>query len=320
MLPNRPDDQSSPPARRGFFARLREQLGKTKRALLSPLRALAGRRVDEALLEEIEEILIQADVGVETSQALIEEVRRSAAARRVETAEELIPLFREAARARLRHREARWTDHPEKPLVILVVGVNGTGKTTSIGKIAKWLRGEGKSVLLVAADTFRAAAVEQLEIWAQRTGSEFSAQGSGADPGSVCYDALVRAQARGLDVVLIDTAGRLHTKANLMEELKKVVRVIRKVIPSAPHETLLVLDATTGQNAVQQAKVFHEAIELTGLIMTKLDGTAKGGVVLGIGDALDVPIALIGVGEGADDLRPFHADEFVDALFDTDRD
>jgi fused signal recognition particle receptor len=305
--------EAAPPP--SFLERLRNRLDKTKRALLSPLLALTGRRVDEDLLEEVESILIQADVGVETTMALVEEVRQSAESRHVETAEGLVPLFRELMRARLKHREAHWTNHPEKPLVLLIVGVNGTGKTTSIGKIAKWLRSEGKSVMLVAADTFRAAAVEQLEIWAQRTGSEFTAQSSGADPGSVCYDALVKAQRHGSDVVLIDTAGRLHTKTNLMEELKKVVRVIKKVIPGAPHETLLVLDATTGQNAVQQAKVFHEAVDLTGLVMTKLDGTAKGGIILSIGDTLDVPIALIGVGEGEDDLRPFDADQFVEALF-----
>ncbi|NUP89687.1 MAG: signal recognition particle-docking protein FtsY [Candidatus Sumerlaeia bacterium] len=308
-------EPAAAPEPRGFLARLRDRLAKTKSALLTPLRALAGRRVDEDLLEEIEEILLQADVGVATAHALIDEVRASAEARHVETAEGLIPLFQEAMRARLRHREAHWSDRPEKPFVILVAGVNGVGKTTSIGKIAQWLRGEGNSVMLVAGDTFRAAAIEQLEIWGQRTGSEVVKQAHGADPGSVCYDALVKAQAQQTDVVLIDTAGRLHTKTNLMEELKKVVRVIQKVLPGAPHETLLVLDATTGQNALQQAKIFHDAVPLTGLVLTKLDGTAKGGMVLGIGDTLDVPIALIGVGEGPEDLRPFHADQFVDALF-----
>lgn len=302
---------------KGFFGRLASGLSKTKGALLSPIRALGGRKIDDDLLEEIEEILIQADVGVETTMTLLEEVRRSAEAKRVEDAIGLIPIFRESIRSRLQHREAAWTERPEKPFVILVTGVNGVGKTTSIGKIAKWLRSEGNSVMLVAGDTFRAAAIEQLEIWANRSGCEFAAQAHGADPGSVCYDAMVRAQQHGTDVVLIDTAGRLHTKTNLMDELKKVVRVIKKVIPDAPHETLLVLDATTGQNAVQQAKVFHEAVELTGLVMTKLDGSAKGGVILGIGDAIEVPIALIGIGEGEDDLRPFHADEFVDALFAT---
>lgn len=305
-------------APRGFLGRLRVGLGKTKGALLGPLRALAGRRVDEALLEEVEEILIRADCGVDTTMALIEDIRESAQARGVETAEDLIPLLREGMRARLRHRQAQWSDRAEKPLVILIVGVNGTGKTTSIGKIAKWLHGEGNSVMLVAADTFRAAAIEQLEIWARRTESDFVSQEHGSDPGSVCYDALVRATAQGTDVVLIDTAGRLHTKSNLMEELKKVIRVIRKVIREAPHETLLVLDATTGQNAIQQAKVFHEACDLTGLIMTKLDGTAKGGMTLGVGETLDVPIALVGVGEGEDDLRPFDADQFIDALFENE--
>ncbi|MBN1476868.1 signal recognition particle-docking protein FtsY, partial [Candidatus Sumerlaeota bacterium] len=256
--------------RRGFFRRLASGLGKTKSALLSPLRALAGRPLDEDLLEEIEEILIQADCGVETTMALIEEVRESAEARGAEDAGELIPIFREAVRSRLRHHEAQWSERSEKPFVILVVGVNGVGKTTSIGKIAKWLVGEGNRVMLVAGDTFRAAAIEQLEIWAKRTGSDFVAQAHGADPGSVCYDALVRAGAKGTDVVIIDTAGRLHTKGNLMRELEKVIRVIRKVIPEAPHETLLVLDATTGQNALQQARVFNESCELTGLILTKL--------------------------------------------------
>jgi fused signal recognition particle receptor len=300
----------------GFFSRLRTGLGKTKSALLSPLRALGGREVDDKLLEEVEEILIQADCGVEATRSLIDEIRQVVERRGIESAEDLILPLREAMRTRLRHRQARWTDRAEKPLVILVLGVNGVGKTTSIGKIAKWLRDEGNSVMLVAADTFRAAAIEQLEIWAGRTGSDFVAQDRGSDPGSVCYDALERATGQGTEVVLIDTAGRLHTKANLMEELKKVVRVIRKVIPEAPHETLLVLDATTGQNAIQQARVFHKACDLTGLVMAKLDGTAKGGMILGVGDALDVPIALVGVGEGPDDLRPFDADQFIEALFE----
>ncbi len=301
---------------RGFFGRLRTGLGKTKSALLSPLRALGGREVDDALLEEVEEILIQADCGVEATRSLIDEIRQVVERRGIERAEDLIPPLREAMRTRLRHRQARWTDRAEKPLVILVLGVNGVGKTTSVGKIAKWLRDEGNSVMLVAADTFRAAAIEQLEIWAGRSGSDFVAQDHGSDPGSVCYDALVRATGQGTEVVLIDTAGRLHTKANLMEELKKVIRVIRKVIPEAPHETLLVLDATTGQNAIEQARVFHEACDLTGLVMTKLDGTAKGGMILAVGDALDVPIALVGVGEGPDDMRPFDADQFIEALFE----
>ncbi len=303
------------PASAGFFGRLRRGLSKTQGALLSPLRALAGRRIDDEVLEEIEAILIQADVGVETSLALVEEIRQGTETWGVDDAAGLIPLVREAMRERLRAREVRWADADTRPLVILIVGVNGVGKTTSIGKIAQWLRGAGKSVMLVAADTFRAAATEQLEVWAERTGSDFVSQGHGADPGSVCYDALVRAGAQSTDIVLIDTAGRLHTKTNLMAELEKVVRVIKKVIPDAPHEALLVLDATTGQNAIAQAKVFHDAVTLTGLVMTKLDGTAKGGVILGVGETTDVPIALIGVGEGIDDLRPFDPDQFLDALF-----
>jgi fused signal recognition particle receptor len=311
------DSQEAPltSPRRGFFGRLRSGLSKTKGALLSPLRALAGRRVDDELLEEMEEILLRADCGVETTMALIEELRDSADTRGIETAEELIPILREAMRARLRTHAAAWTERSERPYVILVVGVNGVGKTTSIGKIAKWLRSEGNSVMLVAGDTFRAAAIEQLEIWAKRTGSDFVAQAHGSDPGSVAYDALVSATSRKTDVVLIDTAGRLHTKSHLMDELGKVIRVIKKVVPDAPHETLLVLDASTGQNAVQQAKVFNEMCALTGLVVTKLDGTAKGGIVLSVGETLDVPIALVGVGEGEDDLRPFDADQFVDALF-----
>jgi len=272
--------------------------------------------VDEELLEEIEAILIQADLGVETTLKIIESIRQSTTARGINDPKAMIAIFKDALRRIVAADEHPFTVGEARPWVIVVVGVNGTGKTTTIGKIAQRLRVEGKSVMLVAGDTFRAAAVEQLEIWAKRTESDFVKQAMGADPASVCYDALQSAQSRKVDVVLIDTAGRLHTKVNLMEELKKVIRVVKKQIPDAPHETLLVLDATTGQNAVSQARLFTEAVQCTGIVMTKLDGTAKGGILIAIRDLLKIPVLFIGIGEGADDLRPFEPNEFVEALFE----
>jgi len=268
------------------------------------------------MLEEIEMILVQSDVGIETTTKIIDQMRRSDEARKAESPEELIRVFQNAIHEIVGRGERRIALQPIPPTVILVVGVNGGGKTTTIGKLAAEFRGQGKSVMMVAADTFRAAAVEQLAIWAERTGSKIVKQAMGSDPGSVCYDALASADARSCDAILIDTAGRLHTKSNLMEELRKINRVIRKVMPDAPHETLLILDATTGQNAVSQARLFSEAVGVTGIVMTKLDGTAKGGILVAVRDLFDIPILKIGIGEGEDDLRDFDARDFVEALFE----
>jgi fused signal recognition particle receptor len=273
-------------------------------------------KIDEEMLEEIEMILVQSDVGIETTTKIIDQMRRSDEARKAESPEELIRVFQDAIHDIVRRGERRIVLQPTPPTVILVVGVNGGGKTTTIGKLAAEFRGQGKSVMMVAADTFRAAAVEQLAIWAERTGSKIVKQAMGSDPGSVCYDALASADARSCDVILIDTAGRLHTKSHLMEELRKINRVIRKVMADAPHETLLILDATTGQNAVNQARLFSEAVGVTGIVMTKLDGTAKGGILVAICDLFDIPILKIGIGECEDDLRDFDARDFVEALFE----
>ena len=304
--------------KRGFFARLKERLAKTKDGIIGRIKRairLSGR-LDEALIEQIEEILIQGDVGVETTTKIIEQLRQREDARKAENADQVTAILKDILRSIVEHHERQLQLSPQRPYVILVVGVNGTGKTTTIAKMARRYRDQGLSTMLVAGDTFRAAAIEQLEIWAKRTGSDFVSQGMGTDAGSVCYDALQAARARNTDVVLIDTAGRLHTKVNLMEELKKVVRVIRKVMPDAPHETILVLDATTGQNAISQTRIFGEAVPVTGIVMTKLDGTAKGGILIAIRDLFEVPVVMIGVGETQEDLRDFNPTEFVDALFE----
>ncbi|MCX7626664.1 MAG: signal recognition particle-docking protein FtsY [Candidatus Sumerlaeaceae bacterium] len=305
---------------RGLFGRLKaalsQRIRKTREEIVGQIKAAikAAGKVDENLLERIEEILIRADVGAETTLKIIEEMREFEA--RGVSADELIENFKQQLLRIVGTEKHLLSPPPERPWVILFVGVNGTGKTTTIGKLAAEFGAKGLRCLLVAGDTFRAAAIEQLGIWAQRTGAEFLAKDMGADPAGVAYDALNKAIAEKIDVVLIDTAGRLHTKTNLMEELKKVVRVVKKIIPNAPHDTLLVLDATTGQNAIQQARVFTEAIPVTGLVMTKLDGTAKGGVLIGIRNLFSIPVVKIGVGEGIDDLRDFDPKEFVDALFE----
>ncbi|MFO7707927.1 MAG: signal recognition particle-docking protein FtsY [Desulfobacterales bacterium] len=306
-----PADESPPPRR--HFARLRERLAKTRQNLSAGFsRVLTGkRRVDAELLEEIEELLITSDVGVRTAARLIE--RLSAA--KAGTVEELQAALREEILAILTHppRPARPPGSP--PHVIMVVGVNGVGKTTTIGKLAARLKAQDRKVLIAAADTFRAAAVEQLTIWAERAGADIVRHQDGADPAAVAYDAVDAARARGADVVIVDTAGRLHTKVNLMEEIKKVKRSIAKKLPDAPHEILLVLDATTGQNAISQARLFHEALELTGIALTKLDGTAKGGIVIAICHEFDIPLRYIGIGEGIEDLQDFDPEPFVEALF-----
>jgi len=304
--------------RSGFFARLKQRLAKTKDGIVGRLKraiSLSGR-LDDELIEQLEEILIQGDVGVETTTKITEQLRQHEDARRAETPEQITALLKSILHKIVEHDERQLEIGPPRPFVILVVGVNGTGKTTTIAKMAQRFGDQGLSTMLVAGDTFRAAAIEQLQIWAERTGSDFVSQEMGADAGSVCYDALMAARARKTDVVMIDTAGRLHTKVNLMEELKKVVRVIRKQMPDAPHETLLVLDATTGQNAISQTRIFGEAVPVTGIVMTKLDGTAKGGILIAIRDLFDIPVVMIGVGETQEDLRDFDPAEFVDALFE----
>lgn len=304
--------------RAGLFQRLKRRLSKTKDSIIGRLKraiTLSGR-LDEDLIEKIEEILIQGDVGVETTMKITDQLRRLPEARKIDSPERITDLLKDLLRRVIERNGRKLEIGPQRPFVILVVGVNGTGKTTTIAKLARRFRDQGLSTMLVAADTFRAAAIEQLQIWAERTESDFISQGMGADAASVCFDALQAARARKTDVVLIDTAGRLHTKVNLMEELKKIVRVIKRQMPDAPHETLLVLDATTGQNAISQTRIFSEAVPVTGIVMTKLDGTAKGGILVAIGDLFDIPIVLIGVGEDQEDLRDFDAAEFLDALFE----
>jgi fused signal recognition particle receptor len=294
-------------------------LARTRAKLAGSVhRVLAGRRViDEAVFEDLEEILITSDVGVGAAGKLLEGLRRRVKDERLETGEAVEAALVEEIVSVLRGAESvvPETEAAGGPWVVLVIGVNGTGKTTTLGKLAHYYRSRGKTVLLAAADTFRAAAVEQLRIWADRTGAEVVAGASGADPAAVAFDAVAAAAARNVDVVLIDTAGRLQTKANLMEELGKIGRVVKKRIPAAPHEVLLVLDANTGQNAVIQARQFGAVAGTTGLVLTKLDGTAKGGVVIAIAGELGVPVRFLGVGEGIEDLAPFNAETFAAALF-----
>ena len=304
--------------KRGLFQRLKSGLARTRAQFgvgLSSL--LRGRKaIDEELLEELETLLLTADVGVEATSRIIGDLTARAKRRELGDADALLRVLREQLLAILRSAEAPVRGPAEgRPQVILMVGVNGAGKTTTIGKLAKRLQDEGQRVMLAAGDTFRAAAVEQLQAWGDRNQVPVIAQHGGADAASVIFDALEAATARGLDVLIADTAGRLHTKSNLMEELAKIVRVIRKIDPDAPHEVLLVVDATTGQNALNQAVQFHQAVGVTGIALTKLDGTAKGGIVFAIADRLHLPIRFVGVGESLEDLRPFDAEDFVDALF-----
>ncbi|GAB0056913.1 Signal recognition particle receptor FtsY [Candidatus Magnetaquicoccaceae bacterium FCR-1] len=300
-----------------FFARLKEGLAKTRQILTTPIDELfTGGKVDEGLLEELEDHLVMADFGVETAARIVSEARERLDRKQRKDAD----AMREALRDTIfDHLEAvqRASPMPPRvtPWVVLVVGVNGVGKTTTIGKLAAYCQSNGDRVLLAAGDTYRAAAVAQLQKWGERCGCPVISQGQDADSASVVHDALAAARARSYDVLIADTAGRLHTKSNLMEELKKIKRVLGRLDPDAPHETLLVLDGTTGQNAVSQVSKFHEAIGITGLVITKLDGTAKGGVVVGLSEQFKLPVRYIGVGEGLEDLRPFDARQFVDALF-----
>ena len=301
-----------------LWGRLRERLTKTRTNLVDNVRrAFTGHStVDDEVLEELEAILIGADLGVETTLSIIEDMRASAKEQGRMSPEELIEVLKADLISALAPGDhtLEWTA-PEGPHVTLIVGVNGSGKTTTIGKLAAQLTGEGKSVILGAADTFRAAAVDQLTIWGERTDAAIVKHKEGSDPAAVAYDATDAAVSRGADCLIIDTAGRLHTKVNLMAELKKIQRVIGKRSPGAPHEVLLVLDATTGQNGLQQARLFTEALSVTGIVLAKLDGTAKGGIAVAVQKQLGIPIKFIGVGEAVEDLQPFDAKAFVEALF-----
>lgn len=302
----------------GVVRRLREGLAKTREGLVKKIDQAIRRydRIDEDLLEEVEEILLQTDVGIDTTMKIIDGLRDRAVEERTKKPEDLQVLLRDEM-ARIMDRAPAAPEPSQRPHVIMVVGVNGTGKTTTIGKLAAKYKQDGKKVLLAAGDTFRAAAIEQLDVWAKRSDVEMVRHQQGSDPSAVVFDALQAATARDVDVLIIDTAGRLHTKDNLMEELKKIKRTLSKQVEGTPHETLIVLDGTTGQNAMTQAKIFHEALGgLTGIILTKLDGTAKGGIVLSITDQLAIPVKMIGVGEGIEDLQDFNAREFVTALFE----
>ncbi|AEF43338.1 signal recognition particle-docking protein FtsY [Serratia sp. AS12] len=304
------------PTKEGFFARLKRSLVKTKQNLGSGFIGLfRGKKIDDDLFEELEEQLLIADVGVETTSKIITSLTQHASRKQLKDAEALYGKLKEEMSEILTKVEQPLDVGGKNPYVILMVGVNGVGKTTTIGKLARQFQAEGKSVMLAAGDTFRAAAVEQLQVWGERNRIPVVAQHTGADSASVIYDAVQAAKARGIDVLLADTAGRLQNKAHLMEELKKIVRVMKKLDDQAPHEVMLTLDASTGQNAVSQAKLFNEAVGLTGITLTKLDGTAKGGVIFAIADQFEIPIRYIGVGEGIEDLRPFKADDFIEALF-----
>jgi fused signal recognition particle receptor len=299
-----------------LYQRMRQGLAKTRSSLVGRMDDLLGSHasLDDEFLEEMEELLITADFGMKTTQDLVQAL--AGRLKEIDPGEpgQLRKVLGEEILARLKTGPSAWPSPDSGPLVIMVVGVNGVGKTTTIGKLAKQFSDQGKKVVLGAGDTFRAAAAEQLEVWGTRSGAEVIRHTEGSDPGAVAFDAAKAAVARKADVLILDTAGRLHTKVNLMEELKKVRRVVDREIPGAPHETLLVLDATTGQNALIQARTFQEAVEVSGIALTKLDGTAKGGIVVAISSQLDLPVRLIGIGEGVSDLRPFDAEEFVSAL------
>lgn len=304
------------PTKEGFFARLKRSLVKTRENLGSGFIGLfRGKKIDDDLFEELEEQLLIADVGVETTRKIIADLTEHASRKQLKDADALLVKLKEEMGAILNKVDEPLNIDGKTPYVILMVGVNGVGKTTTIGKLARQFQAQGKSVMLAAGDTFRAAAVEQLQVWGQRNNVAVVAQHTGADSASVIFDAIQAAKARGADVLIADTAGRLQNKAHLMEELKKIVRVMKKLDESAPHEIMLTLDASTGQNAVSQAKLFNDAVGLTGITLTKLDGTAKGGVIFAIADQFGIPIRYIGVGEGIDDLRPFKADDFIEALF-----
>jgi len=300
-----------------LFSKLKTGLSKTRAVLNTDINELfvAAKEIDEDLFEELEELLVTSDLGMDITMEMMDRIRKKA--KRLKTADELKQVLKEELVALFPDTPATAIETlPAPPHVIMMVGVNGTGKTTTLGKLAMKYTRQGKKVLIAAADTFRAAAIEQVEVWADRAGASVVRHKEGADPAAVAYDAVEAAIARGVDIVLVDTAGRLHTQKNLMEELKKIKRSIHKKLITAPHEVLMVLDATTGQNAISQAKRFHEAVGITQIALTKLDGTAKGGIVAGIASTMGLPISYIGVGEGIDDLQEFDSQQFINALFD----
>jgi len=312
----KPEESGSDPEEKtGFFKRLRKGLAKTREILTTDIDKLFTDKtpVDEEFLEQLEELLITSDIGVQTAMTLMDSISKKRS--KIADANQLKALLKEEILSYLGAHSVKSEKPFGKPHVILVLGVNGVGKTTTIGKLAAKSVASGKKVLIAAADTFRAAAIEQLTIWAERAGADIVKHRENADPSAVVYDCMEAAVARGVDLVLIDTAGRLHTRVNLMEELKKIRRTIAKKVPEAPHETLLVLDATTGQNALSQAKMFNEALGVTGIVLTKLDGTAKGGIVVTVCGALKIPLEYIGVGEQIEDLQEFDRRRFVDAMF-----
>ena len=314
-----PDDLSIEENKARFFGRLRNQLSRTRSGITSSLGnlILGKKQIDGELLEELEMILLSADVGIEATQHIIEKIIERVARKQLNDPQELTHALQEEMLSILEPNEQLLEiPNSDSPFVILVVGVNGMGKTTTIGKLAKRLQAEGRSVMLAAGDTFRAAAIEQLQEWGRRNDIDVVAQHTGADAASVIYDAFEKARARNVDVLLADTAGRLHTQKNLMNELSKINRVIKKLDENAPHEVMLIIDGGTGQNALSQAKHFNETTPLTGITLTKLDGTAKGGIIFAIAKQLSLPIRFIGIGEGIDDLREFNAQDFAQALFD----
>ncbi len=312
---NNPEDKS-PQKESDIFSRLKDRLGKTRHGLIRQIdQLLTGKtHIDDDLLSELEEILVTADIGINTVENIFDQLRTDISSKDINIPEQLKTRLKELLLEKIDLKAPPLTLTPT-PFIILVIGVNGVGKTTTIAKLANLFKKQGKKVLLVAADTFRAAAIEQLETWGKRLDIPVIKHGPGADPSAVCFDGIEAAKKRGVDVVIVDTAGRMHTKVNLMEELKKIKRVAARKTESAPHEILLVLDATTGQNAMSQAKLFHEAVEVTGLILTKLDGTARGGIAISITDQLQIPIRFIGIGEGMEDLKEFNPKEFIEALF-----
>lgn len=314
-----PEDHQTPEVKSTWFTRLKQSLQRTRKNLGEGLAnlVLGQKTIDAALYEKIETQLLLADVGIDATKQIMKAVTDQISRNQLADGALLYQQLRSELMAILQPCEVPLvTNSNQMPFVLLVVGVNGVGKTTTIGKLAKRFQAEGKKVMLAAGDTFRAAAVEQLQVWGQRNEIPVIAQATGADSASVIYDALQAAKARGIDIVIADTAGRLHTQNHLMQELQKVIRVMQKLDPQAPHEVMLVLDATIGQNALQQASQFNQAVKVSGLTLTKLDGTAKGGIIFAIAKKLNIPIRFIGVGEGIEDLRPFNAEEFVQALFD----
>jgi fused signal recognition particle receptor len=300
------------------FKKLKDSLSKTRGTIFGKIgRIIAGRKIDDGLLDEIEEILLKADIGVSATERAIENLRRLVKSEKISEAGDVFRLLKNQMSGILeKNKREIFSDNHAKPAVWLITGVNGTGKTTTVGKLAHYFKASGKSVIIAACDTFRAAAVEQLAIWAERSGVGFIKAHSGADPASVAYDAASAAKIRNIDYLLIDTAGRLHTKANLMEELKKIRRVTEKIIPPDQIFSKLIIDGTTGQNALSQVKIFTDAVGCDGVIVTKLDGTAKGGIMVAIAEELSVPVDFIGIGEKIEDLQPFDAGEYVEALFE----